>query len=153
MSLQVIIGARPITVRRAALDEIIHLRHVILRPGLPFETARFDGDEESTTLHFGAFVGDEPVGCVTFTQRPWQNQPAWQLRGMATAQGWQRKGIGRALMSVAESVLCNASDIRLMWCNARTHATAFYEKLGWQMASDEFVIQGVGAHYRMTKRL
>jgi len=152
MSLEVIIAARPITVRRAARDEIIHLRHAILRPGLPLETARFDGDEESTTLHFGAFDDDQAIGCVTFAQRPWQDQPAWQLRGMATAQGWQRKGIGQALMSFAESVLRNASDIRLMWCNARTHAAPFYEKLGWQLASDEFIIQGVGPHYRMTKR-
>jgi hypothetical protein len=46
-----------ITCRRATVAEIMPLRHRILRAGLPFETARFEGDEEATTRHYVAFAG------------------------------------------------------------------------------------------------
>jgi len=43
-------------IRRITTEETIPLRHPILRPGLPRETAIFPGDEAETSRHFGAFL-------------------------------------------------------------------------------------------------
>lgn len=150
----IILGPQHIVLRRAALDEILALRHAILRAGLPIETAHFAGDDAPTTLHLGAFHEARNVGCATLHRSQWENGPAWQLRGMATAPDLQRHGIGSALLRFAESAaLADSPAIRTFWCNARTSAVPFYRRHGWQVVSDEFVIATAGPHFRMLKRL
>ena len=58
------VGDREVVLRRVRLDEILALRHAVLRPGLPLESAAFDGDGAPDTFHFGAFGGSEVVGCL-----------------------------------------------------------------------------------------
>jgi GNAT superfamily N-acetyltransferase len=82
----------------------------------------------------------------------WDGEPAWQLRGMATAPDVRGAGVGAALLAEAESVLRNRGPIRLLWCNARYVALGFYQKQGWTIASDEFVTPGVGIQRKMTRR-
>jgi len=143
----------PVQVRRATLAEILALRHAELRPGLPRGTAEFDGDDEPTTVHVGAFSGAEVVGCASWMRRPWHGQPAWQLRGMATRADLVRRGVGRAVLTTSDGLLRDGSDVRLLWCNARVAAIAFYERLGWEVASSVFDVPTVGPHRTMTRRL
>jgi GNAT superfamily N-acetyltransferase len=140
--------------RRASLDEILPLRHVELRPGLPLEAARFDGDDEPATRHFGAFVRATgvPVACVSCMRRPRGGQDAWQVRGMATRGELVQRGIGRALLRHALAALRDARGPELVWCNARVAALGFWEREGWAAVSEVFDIPGVGPH-RTLQRL
>jgi GNAT superfamily N-acetyltransferase len=143
-----------IELRVAKLAEILALRHRELRPGLPPESAVFDGDDEPTTLHVGAFLAEsgENVGCASFMLRPFAAEtPGIQLRGMATRSDLVGRGIGRALLARAEQVLAERSLPRLLWCNARRAAVPFYEKLGWRVVSPEFDVPTVGPHYTMIR--
>jgi GNAT superfamily N-acetyltransferase len=142
-------------IRLATIDEIVDLRWRILRAGLPRETADFDGDREPGTVHVGAFLPDtgENVGCASFMRRAWQDQPAWQLRGMAVRDDHQGKGIGARMIAFAEETLSRQHHSNQLWCNARTPATHFYEKLGWQKFGGEFVVPTAGPHFKMTKQL
>lgn len=138
-------------------SRILPLRHAILRPGLPFETASFGGDDESTTKHFAAFiaaVGSEPLCCVSYMQIPFEGKPAIQLRGMATHADFHGQGIGKTLLEHAEETILSESteDVEL-WCNAREVAIGFYEKQGWVCVSDMFDIPTAGPHKIMTKIL
>jgi predicted GNAT family N-acyltransferase len=143
-----------IEIRRARIDEIIDLRWKILRAGLGREFADFPGDDEPTTYHFGAFNGSgEVVGCATFVRRPWQDKPAWQLRGMAVREDLRGGGIGAQLLEVAERALAEERFSNQLWCNARTPATKFYERLGWQKVGEEFIAETAGPHFKMTKAL
>ena len=148
-------GGTKVELRRARLAEVIDLRHAVLRQGLPRDAAVFEGDEAPTTRHYGAFAGGEAVCCATLHAVPWEAEPAWQLRGMATAPHLRGKGVGRELMEVIESeLLREASSVpRLLWCNARVPAAGFYQTLGWRIVSDEFEIPTAGPHFRMVKRL
>jgi GNAT superfamily N-acetyltransferase len=143
-----------LTIRRAGIEEILALRHAELRPGLPRESADFDGDREPATRHFGAFLTGtgENVGCASFMLRPWAGEPAYQLRGMATRADVVCRGIGRALLGFADRELARETGVRLLWCNARTGAAPFYTRLGWAIVSDPFDVAGVGPHYRMLRR-
>ena len=113
----------------------------------------FDGDNDPQTRHYGAFAGSVNVGCVSFMLRPWDDEPAFQLRGMATAPQWQRRGAGAKLLAFAEDDIARNTDLTTLWCNARVEAVSFYEKFGWQVASEQFFIPGVGPHHKMLRQL
>ena len=143
-----------VTFRQADLAEVIDLRHQILRQGLPRETAVFDGDAAVNSRHFAAVAPDgRVVGCATVHASQWEDQPAWQLRGMATSPDYRGRGLGRGLMTLIESTLKGASPVRMMWCNARTPAVGFYQRLGWRVVSDVFEIPTAGPHVKMVKPL
>jgi GNAT superfamily N-acetyltransferase len=141
--------------RDAALDEILALRHAVLRPGLPLDAARFEGDDEPATRHFGAFprAGGAAVACVSCMRRPRKGADAWQVRGMATRADLTGRGIGRALLAVALDALRAEGGPRLVWCNARVTALRFWERAGWAVASDVFDIPGVGPHRVLARTL
>jgi N-acetylglutamate synthase-like GNAT family acetyltransferase len=147
-----------ISIRRADLSEIIHLRHVILRAGLPREEAIFGGDELPDSRHYAAATnghdGSAPVivACATLHLNTWADAPAWQLRGMATDPSIRKTGVGAALLRFMETDL-NEHPVRQLWCNARVPAIGFYRRMGWMVVSDIFEIPTAGPHVRMVKQL
>jgi GNAT superfamily N-acetyltransferase len=151
---EIVVGARPVTLRRAALAEILPLRHRELRPGLPVAAAAFEGDDATATRHFGAFLAEtgENVGCLSLMAAPWRGEAALQLRGMATRADLARRGIGSALLRFVEADVRATGGPRLLWCNARLAAVPFYEGLGWTVASPRFDIPSVGPHHVMVRR-
>jgi GNAT superfamily N-acetyltransferase len=140
-------------VRAVSGDQVIGLRHVILRQGLPREEAIFPGDEADTSIHLAAFADSAVIGCVTLHLNQWQGESAWQLRGMACRGDWQSRGVGRRLVEMAERRALDGVGPRLMWCNARVPASGFYRKMGWTVVSEEFEIPTAGPHVKMIKRL
>ena len=142
-------------ISRALADDVIPLRHAVLRAGLPRHTAIFPGDDALTTRHFVARSEDGAiVGVATLHLNLWEGEVAWQLRGMAIEPSHQRSGIGDALLRAAEqSALDEDSPTRLLWCNARTPAAGFYEKHGWRVMSEPFEVPTAGPHVKMLKRV
>lgn len=143
-------GTAGVVVRRATVEELLDLRAAVLRPGRPRDTARFEGDAEPTTRHFGAFLSDTGavVSAVSFLPRPYRDAPAWQLRGMATRSDVARTGIGSHLVRTAIDELRRDGPTRL-WCRARVTAAGFYARNGWIIVSDPFDIPGIGPHVVM----
>jgi predicted GNAT family N-acyltransferase len=145
--------ALPVRVRRATLAEILPLRHAVLRPGRPRETAHFAGDDEPTTVHLAAVQdGGDIVGCCTLLPRPHDGRPAWQLRGMATRADLSRRGVGTAVLAAAAAVVREHGG-DLLWCNARLAAVPFYASAGWRVVSEEFDVPGIGPHHVMVREL
>ena len=141
-------------VRRADLDVLVDLRHAVLRQGLPRSEAVFPGDGAPTARHYAAFRGEEVLCCATLHASAWEGEPAWQLRGMATAPQARRRGLGRRVLKLMEEDLRgHAGGTLLLWCNARVPAVAFYREMGWEVVSGEFEIPTAGPHVRMIKRL
>lgn len=144
------------TIARVPVEFIRGLRHDVLRPNLPIETACFQGDELATTWHVGLYEGiltDKLMSCCSFFLSSHGNKPAWQLRGMATRAKYQGKGYGKEMLGVAEKAIREDSSINMFWCNARLSAIPFYEKMGWEITGPEFDMPGVGAHREMSKVL
>jgi N-acetylglutamate synthase-like GNAT family acetyltransferase len=137
------------TVREVKVAEIINLRHRILRAGLPRSTAVFSGDDDAAAIHLAAFDGDDLIGCVTLHRK---EDGSYQLRGMAVDTQRQRGGVGRMLLIESERRAV-AGGARTIWANCRTPAVPFYEKFGWKIVSDEFVIETAEPHFKMAKSL
>lgn len=142
-----------VQLRLACTAEVLDLRHAILRAGLPRETASFEGDAESGTRHVIATIDGLVIGCVTILRRPWNDRPAWQLRGMAVASEMQKAGIGSKLLVEIDRIVRKEKFSDQLWCNARVPAAEFYQRHGWQIASEQFDIPTAGPHVKMTKRL
>ena len=144
-----------IQVRPAAFAVILPLRHAVLRPGRPLETAYFDGDHDAGTVHLAAVLADsdEVVGCTTLMPRPYDGAPAWQLRGMATRADLARRGIGTAVLRAAEDLVRARGRPLRLWCNARLAAVPFYRSGGWRVVSAEFDVPGIGPHHVMLREL
>lgn len=144
-------------------ETILPLRWRVLRPNAPSpDEARFPEDEIFPNWHIGIFPGsllvprnDQLMCCATFVLTSAGTIVAWQLRGMATAPEQRGRGLGRILLSQAEEYILSLSRVApvILWCNARIEAVGFYEKLGWKKEGIEFIIKGIGRHYRMTRRL
>jgi GNAT superfamily N-acetyltransferase len=168
----------PLTLRIAKRDELVPLRHAVLRTGLPSFDAHFPGDELPTTLHLGAFTSsNQAVCCATYVLQPfsshhpgitkdqttlaarrfevtdYESADAHRLRGMATDADYRGAGVGQALLRFSEQLLRSHSDLRLLWCDARLPAIRFYENLGWRVVSDRYFVPTAGPHHRMLKPL
>lgn len=144
-----------VRVQPVPLAGILALRHAVLRPGRPPETARFDGDDDADTVHLAAVLdgSGEVIGCATLMRRPFAGEPAWQLRGMATRADLVRRGVGTAVLRAAEALAGARGGAPLLWCNARLAAVPFYARAGWEVVSDAFDIPGIGPHRVMVRRV
>lgn len=141
-------------VKFIAAEDVLPLRSAELRDHKPLKDCVFDTDYVEGAFHLGYFVEDEIVGVASFFPQPYPGNPesGYQLRGMATANAFKGKGYGAKLIDFAQTQLC-VTPARYVWCNARTKAIGFYQKVGFELASEEFEIPGVGPHYKMILKL
>lgn len=132
--------------------DVVALRHAVLRPGKPVETAIFEGDDAATTLHFVARdLQDEIVGVVSYFANSYAAMPerkSLQLRGMATNSSLQRSGIGRILVQASVQSLHERQLCDLVWCNARQSAIGFYTRLGFFIDGAPFYLPHVAEAHR-----
>jgi GNAT superfamily N-acetyltransferase len=140
------------TIKRVPVEEIIDLRHAVLRAGLPRESAKFTGDDDPNTVHLAAKDGPKVIGCATVLVNEWKSERACQLRGMAVDPAERRRGVGRLLLADVEGI-ATEKKVGLLWANVRELAVVFYQKCGWEIASDEFDIPTAGPHFKMVRRL
>ena len=159
-------------IQRISATQTYHLRQKILRPQFKVKTCGFPQDGNPSSAHFGAFADNkEIVGIVSvFLQDETEGKllttdsvNSWQIRAMATDESVRGKGYATALLKSVEAYISsydykgNKKQAKgcstLIWCNARSGAVGFYEKEDYKIAGKEFEIEGVGAHFRMRKKL
>src|SRR5438309_1913976 len=115
-------------IRIISVAEAIPLRHAVLRPGRPTETAHFPGDDAHSTRHFGAFRDGTLLAIASLYRVDMPEMAgvtAIQLRGMATAEKARGTGLGRTLLQAC-IVFARQTGVGLIWCNARASAVGFY---------------------------
>jgi predicted GNAT family N-acyltransferase len=130
------------------------LRSKILRNGLPLKDCVFPTDQVAGSFHLAYYVADEIATIASFFPKNYADSidMGYQLRGMATDNNFGGKGYGSKLIEFAIDYI-KQSDAQYIWCNARTSAVKFYQKLGFELVSEEFEITGVGPHYEMILNL
>lgn len=137
-------------------DDVIALRHAVLRTGQPLSTTHFDGDDLPGATHLGVRDGTGTlVGVATI--HPARSalegtEPAWRIRGMATDPSVRGTGIGGLLLrrALTEAI---ARGARLVWCHARVPVVGFYEHEGLVARGDEFDEPLIGPHQYLSIEL
>lgn len=141
-------------VKKITTEQTIAVRQPVLRAGRPREDCYFQGDDLSTTVHYGVFAESALAGIATFLEQNNTNFDGehLQLRGMAVLDEFKEKGIGKLLLETGE-LLARIKEKNLIWCNARILAVPFYKKMGYTTVGYTFEIPLVGVHYVMKKEL
>ena len=143
------------SIKQIPSRQTFEVRQPVLRPGKPVESCIFDGDDLSTTAHFGIYDNDTLVGVVSVFKSKshlFDEENQFQLRGMAVLDSHQKQGIGEKLVHKAEEYISNNAG-KLIWFNAREIAVGFYNRMGYNTTGDPFDIGDIGAHYVMFKNL
>jgi len=126
----------------------VALRFDVLRRQLAPGAADDDFDAEIAFTHFGLFDGSELVACCFVV--PLEDD-AVRLRQMAVRADLQGTGLGRDLIRRVESALAGRGCPRII-LHARDVAKGFYERVGYEFTSGEFLEVGI-PHFRMEKAL
>jgi GNAT superfamily N-acetyltransferase len=133
--------------------EILYvLRRDVLRPGQPLNAVMHDYDFQPDTFHVAAFgPRNQVAACATFYPEPPPGKSedhAWRLRAMASLPHLRGHGYGAAALRYGIAEIRRRGGT-LLWCNARTGAVGFYERIGFSVVSDEFEVESIGPHFVM----
>jgi predicted GNAT family N-acyltransferase len=141
---------RPITA-----DETRPLRQRVLRPHQTLEELGYPGDDDSETVHLGAFAGEVLVAIASLyheAPRDRDEPSAWRLRGMATAPEIRGGGFGGRILEAAVEH-ARAQGGSFVWCNARVPVADFYRRYGFRIEGGVFELAGIGPHVYMARDL
>jgi GNAT superfamily N-acetyltransferase len=135
---------------------VLHaLRRQVLRPGQPWSSVDHDYDSWPETFHVAAFgPRGEVAACASFhpDAAPHRSdadpKTSWRLRAMASLPELRGQGYGAAALRYGIAEVRRRGGA-LLWCNARSGAVGFYERLGFSIIGDEFEIAPIGPHYVM----
>lgn len=136
-------------------DDLLNLRSKILRNNLDPNLCRFPGDKEINSFHIGAFNGNTLIGGVSVMKNECKKKElpnCFQLRGLFVDKEFQHNGIGKTIVNFVENHLRD-SGVNYLWMNARESAVLFYLKLNYSNSKISYVINEIGLHYLMYKKL
>ncbi|MCQ0167099.1 GNAT family N-acetyltransferase [Pseudomonas sp. S12(2018)] len=91
--------------------------------------------DDNIAVHFLAFEGDYAIGTARLLQDG-------QIGRVSVLKDWRGLKVGDALMQAAIAEAQNR-DLRQQKLTAQLHATAFYERLGFKVVSEEFLEAGL----------
>lgn len=133
------------------------LRNEVLRPGMDVDGVHWPAIEGGDAVTFAVRDDDDaPLTTVTVIPAPcpWRpdDAPAWQLRGMATAEAARGRGVGRLALDAAVAHVTDAGAA-LLWCNARDVALSFYERAGFVVEGDGFLSEHGIPHHPMSREI
>lgn len=143
-------------VRSISAAETRPLRQRVLRPHQSPEALVYDGDDAPDTLHVGGFLPDGRLVAVASVYR--ESRPedgvrrGFRLRGMAVEPSEQGRGHGARLVEACGEHARSLGG-RELWCNARTSASGFYTRQGFDTEGPPFEIEGIGPHFVMRQYL
>jgi predicted GNAT family N-acyltransferase len=134
-----------------ALDDVIALRHRVLRAPAPVETAHFDGDDHPSSHHVAVIAQETILGVGSVIPEPLPGSAAdrhLRIRGMAVAPERRGEGIGSAVL---DALLAHARAVEshLVWCRARMPALSLYLRAGFEAVSDVYESGDLGPHVTM----
>jgi len=129
------------------------LRRSVLRWNTPTKEVVFAEDEWPGCWHLGLRRDDTLVAVCSWVPRPHHEQPAVQLRGMATDRSLQGTGLGGVLLERGCRI-AHERGFTLVWARARDAALAFYERHGFTVEGDGFIDQATQMpHHVITRAL
>ncbi|TAN18405.1 MAG: GNAT family N-acetyltransferase [Chitinophagaceae bacterium] len=132
--------------------DMVKLRDKVLRKPLGLHFTEKYLQQEVNDILIGCFETEEEnqviIGCCVLSLI---DDELVQLRQMAVREDFQRSGIGREILTFAETEALK-EGFTMMMMHARKAAVPFYERLGYQSIGEEFLEVGI-PHYEMRKKL
>lgn len=118
---------------------MVELRDRVLRRPIGLELDRSGLMEEDYEFHIAVFLDEVPVGGLIL--RP-LSEIRLKMRAVAIDDGYRDLGLGSKLVNFAEE-FARERGFNEMELNAREPAFRFYEKLGYEKISADFIEVGI----------
>ena len=128
--------------------ETVKLRSKILRTPLGLKFSKKELNEENNQFHLVCLRNDKIIACLVLKPH---SESKVQMRQVAVAKAFRKKGIGRLLMVFAEN-FCRKQHYRKIILHARYNVVDFYKKFGYSIKGSSFLEIGL-KHYPMEKEL
>lgn len=144
-----------VTVKQIQPEETYPIRHKVLRPDEALNSVKYESDSFMGSFHLGAYIDDKLISIASFLQEEhsaFDEMNQYRLNGMATLESYRNKGIGSQLLKKGESIL-KKKHARLLWCNAKYPVSNYYLRFGLREYGEVFVIDSIGPHKLMFKKL
>jgi ribosomal protein S18 acetylase RimI-like enzyme len=143
----------PITVRRPRssedLEKYYHARWYILRRPWHQPIGSERDELENDSIHLMAIDGKKVVGVA----RAHINRPGEaQFRYMGVDVRYRRHGIATRLLRALEKE-AKKRGAKIAWFNAREPAVPLYEKCGYSIFEESYILFGCIPHWKMMKEL
>ncbi|CEI84527.1 N-acetyltransferase [Oceanobacillus oncorhynchi subsp. incaldanensis] len=130
------------------LQDVYHIRNEVFvdEQNVPSEEEIDEFDKTAT--HFIAYDEETPVAAarLRFTEDGYG-----KLERICVLKSQRGKSIGKKIMQKMEQEIIQ-QDFHKAKLNAQTHAQNFYQKLGYEVTSGEFMDAGI-PHVTMIKKL
>lgn len=111
------------------------IRHQVMYPDMDFDTIKLPEDENG--MHLGLYENGKLISVVSL----FSDGRELQFRKFATLNEFQGKGYGSQLLKFVIDEAKQQGCTRL-WCNARTNASGFYQKFGFEATRVRFFKDG-----------
>ncbi len=130
------------------LEKYYRLRFEILRKPWNQPESSTKDEWEKNSIH--VLMIDDENEAIAVGRLQLNSVEEGQIRSMAVRSDRQGKGLGSAILNFIEQ---KAKDKKLksIMLDARENAVAFYEKHGYRIIGDSYLLFGVIRHYRMRK--
>jgi predicted GNAT family N-acyltransferase len=131
-----------------------HLRWKLLRAPWNQPQGTETDDIEDQCFHIMALTmnEDEKDKVIGVARLQFNSETEAQIRYMAIAREYERKGIGRKIMNTMEKH-AGSSMCKNIVLDARQPAVDFYKKLGYKVVKKSYLLFGEIQHFRMKKEL
>jgi predicted GNAT family N-acyltransferase len=126
------------------------LRYKMLRQpwNQPLGSEKADDDHEC----FHAMICNDEQDVLAVCRLQMNSPTEAQIRFMAVDSAHQKKGLGRGIIDYVENVAISKGADKLV-LDARDYALPFYEKTGYRVVGESYLLFGVIKHFRMEKLL
>jgi len=134
-----------IEIKKVSVEDILPIRHKVLWPDKPLEFVKVVGDEEG--IHFGLYENSILVTIISL----FAEGKSLRFRKFATLTEYQNRGLGK-LMILKVIDYAQENNFERLWCDARTDALNFYERVGFKKFSEPFFKENI-EYYKIEKIL
>ncbi|MFC7154494.1 GNAT family N-acetyltransferase [Halomarina halobia] len=133
------------------LADALAIRREVFVEGqdVPEDLEYDDRDEDGETIHFVAYADGEAVGAARLVP---YDPDTGKVQRVAVRESVRGEGWGRRLVDAVEAAAREAGYDRLV-LDAQTHAVEFYERLGYEVTSDDVFMDAGIPHLSMRKAL
>lgn len=126
----------------------LELRDIVLRKPIGLNIFHENLEGEENDYHIGFFINNNLVGILILTKLDGMEI---KMRQVAVEESLRGNNIGAQLVIYAEEFAKNIGYKKIL-LNSRKIAVRFYEKLGYEKVSEEFIEVNI-PHYKMQKKL
>lgn len=130
------------------MDTCRQLRRVVFIEEQGVSEADEVDDQDDVAIHLLAFAGERPVG----TARMLIKRETGKIGRVCVLSEARGTGLGAKLILACLEELQRQPGLREAYLGSQSHATGFYEKLGFAVEGEEFLDAGI-PHRHMRRPL